>query len=166
MDFEIEAMRPDDWDLVRVIYVEGLNTGIATFETSAPGWQSWNADHLPCCRLVVRLPNSSSIAGWTALSPVSRRQVYAGVAEVSIYIAGWARGQGVGRALLAALISESERNALWTLQASIFAMNQASLALHRACGFREVGRRERIAQREGVWHDTIVLERRSPVVGR
>ncbi len=165
MNITIEAMRPEDWGSVRAIYEEGIATGRATFETAAPEWEAWNAGHLPVCRLVARQVGMPVITGWAALSPVSQRKVYAGVAEVSIYIAGWARGQGVGRALLNRLIAESEQAGLWTLQATIFAENTASQALHRSCGFREVGRRERIAQRDGAWHDTVVLERRSPVVG-
>jgi L-amino acid N-acyltransferase YncA len=106
------------------------------------------------------------MVGWAALSPVSRRKAYAGVAEVSIYVAGWARGQGVGKALLHALIADSEKGGIWMLQAIIIAENTASLSLHRACGFREVGRRERIAQRNGIWHDTVLLERRSKIAGR
>ncbi len=167
MKIELKPMRPEDWPSVRAIYEEGLATGLATFETRAPEWEDWDQNHLLPCRIVAWPVDEESgrAAGWAALSPVSRRKVYAGVAEVSIYIAAWARGQGVGRALLTALIAESERAGIWTLQATIFAENLASQALHRSCGFREVGRRERIAQREGVWHDTVILERRSKVVG-
>jgi phosphinothricin acetyltransferase len=168
MKANLEALRPEDWPSVRAIYEEGIATGLATFETSAPEWVDWDQNHLPCCRLVAwqaAEDGSQRIAGWAALGPVSRRKVYAGVAEISIYIAGWARGQGVGRTLLATLITESEQAGIWTLQATIFAVNSASLALHRSCGFREVGRRERIAQRDGIWHDTVVLERRSRIVG-
>lgn len=163
MEYRIDAMRPEDWPLVRAIYVEGMATGIATFETEAPEWEAWDSAHLACCRMVARTPGG--LAGWVALSPASRRVVYRGVAEESIYLAGWARGQGLGKALLTALIVESERAGIWTLQTSIFAVNTASLALHRSCGFREVGRRERIAQRDGIWHDTIIFERRSPNIG-
>jgi phosphinothricin acetyltransferase len=161
-------MRPDDWEAVRAIYEEGIGSGLATFETSAPGWDDWDQNHLPGCRLVAWLEDGEAggrVAGWAALSPVSRRKVYAGVAEISIYIAGWARGQGVGKALLSALIAESEQAGIWTLQATIFAENTASRALHRACGFREVGQRERIARRNGVWHDTVIMERRSRAIG-
>ncbi len=163
MNAVIDVMRPDDWEAVRAIYEEGIASGLATFETGAPAWENWNLNHLPVCRLAAR--SGDRLAGWAALSPVSRRKVYAGVAEVSIYIAGWAHGQGLGRALLKELIAESERAGIWTLQATIFAINTASLRLHRSCGFREVGRRERIAQRDGIWLDTVVLERRSAVVG-
>jgi L-amino acid N-acyltransferase YncA len=162
MDFFIDALRAEDWPSVRAIYLEGLATGLATFETEAPTWEEWDAAHLPTCRLAVR--QADRLMGWAVLSPVSRRKVYAGVAEISIYLAAAARGQGMGRALLNALIAASEEAGIWTLQASVFAINQASIALHRRCGFREVGRRERIAMRDGLWHDTVILERRSQVV--
>jgi L-amino acid N-acyltransferase YncA len=163
MDFVVELMRPQDWEFVRVIYLEGLATGQATFETEAPDWESWDAGHLPQCRLAAR--SGDGVLGWAALSPVSRREVYAGVAEVSVYVAASARGRGVGVALMRALIEASERHGVWTLQSSIFPENHASVALHLKHGFREVGRRERIARHHGVWRDTVVLERRSSVVG-
>ena len=157
----IEAMSEGDWPEVRRIYIEGLETGDASFETEAPTWERWNTGHRPDCRLVAR--DGEGILGWAALSPISSRRVYAGVAEVSIYIAAAARGRGVGKALLDALITESERAGVWTLQASIFPENEASVRLHKQSGFREVGRREAIAQRSGIWRDTILLERRSRV---
>jgi len=163
MDFVIDRMQPRDWELVRAIYIEGIATRLATFETEAPDWERWDAGHLPQCRLVVR--NGDGILGWAALSPVSKREVYAGVAEVSVYVAASARGRGVGGALMRALIEVSERQGVWTLQSSIFTENHASVALHLNHGFREVGRRERIARRLGVWRDTVLLERRSGVVG-
>ena len=163
MTVMVEKMLPGDWDAVRAVYVEGLATGYATFETEAPGWARWDAAHLPCCRLVAL--GGGRLAGWAALSPVSAREVYAGVAEVSVYVGAGFRGAGVGRALLSALVRESEAAGLWTLQASIFPENVASLALHRSCGFREVGRRERIGRLGGRWRDTVLLERRSAVVG-
>ncbi len=163
MDFIIDSMQPRDWDLVREIYLEGVATGNATFETEAPDWERWDAGHLPQCRLVAR--NGAGVLGWAALSPVSRRAVYAGVCEVSVYVAASARGLGVGRALLRALIETSEQQGVWTLQASIFPENQASIALHLNHGFRELGRRERIARHHGVWRDTVVLERRSRIAG-
>jgi phosphinothricin acetyltransferase len=162
-NLSIEPMQPADWPAVRAIYREGIATGNATFETEAPEWEQWDSGHLPICRLVAR--RDGQIVGWAALSPVSGRCVYAGVAEVSVYVAAAARGQGVGKALLAALVAESERAGLWTLQAGIFPENAASLALHRACGFREVGRRERIGQMHGVWRDIVLMERRSKIVG-
>jgi phosphinothricin acetyltransferase len=163
MDFVIELMRPQDWEFVRAIYLEGLATRQATFETEAPDWERWDAGHLPQCRLAAR--SGDGVLGWAALSPVSRREVYAGVAEVSVYVAASARGRGVGVALMRALIEASERHGVWTLQSSIFPENHASVALHLKHGFREVGRRERIARHHGVWRDTVVLERRSSVVG-
>ena len=152
------------WPAVRAIYEGGLATGQATFTTEAPSWEAWDAGHLSHCRLVA-VAAGGQVLGWAALSPVSSRCVYAGVAEVSIYIAAEARGRGVGRQLLAALVAESEQRGLWTLQAGIFPENAASLALHAGQGFRTVGRRERIGQLRGQWHDTLLLERRSPVVG-
>lgn len=164
MEYVIERMQSADWAQVRAIYEAGIATGQATFETVAPDWAQWDAGHLAECRLVARA-GGESVLGWAALGPVSRRQVYAGVAEVSVYVAPAAHGQGLGNALLAALITASEQQGLWTLQASIFPANVASLALHRKHGFREVGRRERIGQLHGVWRDTVLLERRSRQVG-
>ena len=163
MDFTIDAMQPDDWQAVRTIYQEGIATGSATFETEAPSWEVWDAHHRQDCRLVAR--QGDRVIGWAALSPVSNRCVYAGVAEVSVYVSAEHRGRGVGRALLEALIAGSEDNGIWTLQAGIFPENTASLALHKSCGFRVVGRRERLGQLHGVWRDVLLLERRSPVVG-
>ena len=163
MDATIAEMRPADWPAVRAIYTEGIATGQATFETDAPEWAAWDAARLPAPRLVARI--GAEVAGWAALSPVSTRRVYRGVAEVGIYVAAAQRGRGLGRALLAALIEASERGGIWTLQAGIFPGNEASVRLHKACGFREVGRRERIGRRDGVWRDTLLLERRSRVVG-
>jgi phosphinothricin acetyltransferase len=152
-------MRASDWEQVRAIYLEGIRTGHATFETEAPSWEQWNDAHLPVARVVMR--DGERVLAWGALSPVSKRQVYRGVAELTVYVAESARGQGIGRTLLEALIIESERNGIWTLQASIFPENTASVELHRRCGFREVGRRERIAMLNGVWRDTLLFERRS-----
>jgi phosphinothricin acetyltransferase len=157
-------MTADDWEAVRAIYVEGLTTGNATFERSAPDWAKWDSGHLRTCRLVVR--GDGGVLGWAALSPVSARGVYAGVAEVSVYVGQHSRGRGVGLALLQALVVESEREGIWTLQASIFPENEASVALHRKCGFREVGRREAIGCMDGGWRDTVLMERRSKVAGR
>ena len=156
-------MQPGHWDEVRAVYLEGLATGDATFETDAPLWERWDATHLPSCRLVAL--EGARVAGWAALSPVSSRKAYAGVAEVSVYVGSPFRGIGVGHLLLSALVAESEAAGLWTLQASVFPENVASVALHRACGFREVGRRERVARRDGRWRDTVLLERRSRTVG-
>jgi L-amino acid N-acyltransferase YncA len=156
-------MRDEDWDAVRAIYREGIATGNATFETDVPEWEAWDKGHLCACRLVAKA--DGRVVGWAALNPYSSRRAYAGVAGLSIYVSATARGQGIGRALLGALIEASERAGLWTLQAGIFPENAASLALHRACGFREVGRRERIGQLNGVWRDVVLMERRSKVVG-
>ena len=163
MNFVVEQMTADDWERVRLIYEEGIATGQATFETAAPTWETWEAGHLSIGRLVARA--DGVVVGWAALSPVSGRCVYAGVAEVSVYVTAVARGQGVGKALLNGLIQASENENIWTLQASMFPENSASIALHEACGFRQVGRRERIGQLDGAWRDTLLLERRSPVVG-
>ena len=163
MSIEIDSLYADDWESVRAIYIEGIKTGHATFETDAPNWQRWDGAHLKIARLVAR--ESNEVIGWAALSPVSTRRVYAGVAEVSVYVAARARGRGVGRQLLTALISESERSGVWTLQAGIFPENESSIALHEACGFRKAGRRERIGKLGDVWRDVILMERRSPVVG-
>jgi len=151
-------MRPGDWEQVRSIYLEGIRSGDSTFETDAPSWENWNEGHLQFARLVMR--DGETVVGWAALSPVSKRLVYRGVAEVTVYVTESARGMGIGRALLEALIDESEKNDIWTLQASIFPENIASIELHLRCGFREVGRRERIAMLKGVWRDTILFERR------
>jgi L-amino acid N-acyltransferase YncA len=159
MKLEITRLQPTHWDKVREIYLDGLGTGLASFETQAPSWEQWDSAHLSSARLVAL--SEGLVTGWAALSPVSGRAVYAGVAEVSVYVGEAWRGQGVGRALLERLVEESEQNGIWTLQASIFPENQSSIALHKACGFREVGRRERIGQLNGVWRDTILLERRS-----
>lgn len=159
----IDTLHNDDWEIVKAIYLEGIATGNATFETDAPNWEGWNRHHLPFARLIGR--SGAEVVGWAALSPVSSRPVYAGVAEVSIYVAATARGRGAGGLLLAALIEEAERNGVWTLQAGIFPENTASLALHKRSGFREVGRRERLGMLHGVWRDVILLERRSDTVG-
>ena len=163
MSILVVQMQLDDWDRVREIYLQGIAGGQATFETEAPSWESWDANHLACARLVAE--DNGAIAGWAALSAVSARRAYAGVAETSVYVATGRRGAGIGRELLAALVSESEQNRIWTLQAVMFPENQASVALHKACGFREVGRRERISKLNGEWRDTVLFERRSRLVG-
>ena len=159
----IEPFQTSDWPRVAAIYGEGIAGGGATFETECPSWEEWDAAHLACCRLVAR--KGDEIVGWAALSPVSRRPCYAGVAEASVYVSADARQQGVGRALLDALIRESEDHGIWTLQGTTFAENAASLRLQEECGFRVVGRRERIAELNGVWRDTILTERRSRFSG-
>jgi L-amino acid N-acyltransferase YncA len=165
MNVSILRMLADHWPAVREIYAEGIATGNATFETAVPDWEEWDAGHRKDCRLIAVAPTPSSegsgVLGWAALGPVSSRQVYRGVAEVSVYVAGTARRHGVGRALLEALIEQSEARGVWTLQAAIFPENVASLALHRRCGFREVGIRRKIGKLGERWRDTALLERRS-----
>lgn len=163
MNTIIEPMTGADWPAVAAIYAEGIATGDATFESRVPEWVDWDQSHRPDCRLVAR--RQGQVAGWAALSPVSRRQVYAGVAEASLYVAASARGQGIGALLLRALVAASEQVGLWTLQAAIFPENRASLALFGANGFREVGRRERLGRMAGRWRDVLLLERRSETVG-
>lgn len=155
----VRAMQPDDWEEVRRIYLEGIATENATFQTNAPEWTGWNNGHLAQCRFVAE--QEGKLAGWVALSPVSERCVYSGVAEVSVYVGGSCRGSGVGGLLMGELISASEADGLWTLQSGIFPENVASISLHRRYGFREVGRRERLGQLKGVWRDVLLFERRS-----
>ena len=163
MDLIVEGMESGDWLAVRAIYQEGIATGMATFETEAPDQATWDAEHLPACRLVAR--SEHQVVGWAALAPISNRCVYGGVAEVSVYVTASAQGKGVGKALLHALVDASEEAGIWTLQAGIMAENEASIALHRVCGFRRVGYRERLGQHHGLWRDVILMERRSQIVG-
>ena len=160
---KIRNLIAGDWERVSSIYLDGIATGQATFETRAPSWDLWHSGHLPAPRLVAT--NAAHIVGWAALSAASLRSVYAGVAEVSVYVSSDWRGRGVGKRLLQRLAADSEKNLIWTLQASIFPENVASMALHKSCGFREVGRRERIGKLNGGWRDTLLLERRSKLVG-
>lgn len=165
LKFSIRMLENSDWEAASEIYRQGLETGQATFETEPPTFSDWDNGHLPFGRIAaVSLPDESLI-GWAALSAVSKREAYNGVAEVSVYVSEKSRGKGVGHALLQALIEEAERHGMWTLQASIFPENEASLRLHQNLGFRTVGRRERISRLNGVWRDTMILERRSNVVG-
>ena len=157
----IDQLTADDWPAVRAIYVAGMATGQATFETTVPDWPAWDAARLACCRLAAR--RGPELVGWATLGPVSSRPAYRGVAEVSVYVAAAARRQGVGRLLLSALVEASEAAGIWTLQAGIFPENGASVALHQRCGFRIVGRRERLGQLRGVWRDVLLLERRSAI---
>jgi phosphinothricin acetyltransferase len=159
----IDKMREEDWESVRSIYREGIETGNATFETRVPDWEEWDNNHLQSCRLVAR--KEGQVVGWAALSPVSERCVYRGTAEVSVYMSPDFHGQGIGKALLQRLVEESEQHGLWTLQAGIFPENIVSIELHKACGFREVGRREKIGQMNGIWRDVVIFERRSRIVG-
>ena len=160
---KIRPLQKEDWLSIRRIYQEGIDTEIATFETEVPDWEIWNTKFLPTCRLVIEHENE--ILGWAALSAVSKRYVYRGVAEVTIYRDLKCTQKGIGSALMLALIKASEEEGFWTLQSSIFSKNKPSLHLHGKFGFRIVGKRERIAQRNGLWHDTIVMERRSSIVG-
>ena len=158
----LRAMTAGDWPSVRDIYEVGIATGHATFETSAPSWEQWDAAHLTDHRIVAGIERE--VVGWTAMSPVSDRCVYAGVAEHSVYVHPAHRGCGVGRALLETLIASTEAAGIWTIQTGIFPENTASVELHQRCGFRVVGRRERIGQLNGRWRDTLLLERRSPIL--
>jgi L-amino acid N-acyltransferase YncA len=163
-NISIRSFLPQDWPAAKTIYEGGIATGNATFQTQSPDWTTWDSGHLAHSRLVA-VTTGGRIAGWAALSPVSARFHYWGVAEVSVYIDADFRGKRIGGLLLAALIQESEQNGIWTLQASIFPENSASLRLHQRYGFRQVGYRERIAQLHGVWRNTVWQERRSQVVG-
>jgi len=163
MNFTIEKMKAEDWVKVQTIYQEGIDNGNATFETTVPEWEEWNRSHLRDCRLVAR--SGGQILGWAALSPVSGRCAYRGVAEVSLYVKTSARRKGVGKTLLKAIIEQSEAAEIWTLQGCSFRENTASLALQRKCGFRKVGYRERIGQVNDIWKDVILMERRSKVAG-
>jgi L-amino acid N-acyltransferase YncA len=161
---KILPLTADHWPAVQAIYAQGIATGSATFATDVPPLAEWDARHLPHSRLVA-VAEDGTVLGWAALTPVSGRCVYAGVAEVSVYVDQAARGQGVGRQLLAALVAASEQHGIWTLQAGIFDDNHGSLRLHASAGFRTVGYRERIGRLHGVWRNTLLLERRSTVVG-
>jgi phosphinothricin acetyltransferase len=157
----IRELRPEDWPAVRKIYAEGIRGGDATFETETPSWEMWDAAHSEL-RLVA--DGVGAVVGWAALSPVSERCCYRGVGEVSVYVAEVARGAGLGRALLDELVRRSEQAGYWTLSAGVFPENEASIRLHKACGFREVGVRERLGELHGVWRDVVLLERRSTLV--
>src|SRR5262245_7574044 len=158
----IEPLRRSDWPAVKAIYEEGIATGTATFETEAPTWEEWHANHLSEGRLVAR--EAGEVVGWVALTPVSDRDCYRGVADVSVYVASRARRRGIGRALLARLVDVADAAGVWTLQAGVFPENAASLALHQLCGFRVVGIREQIGRLGGQWKDVVLLERRSEVI--
>lgn len=157
-DVPIRTLTPEDWPSVRRIYEEGIATGHATFERTAPAWEEWDRAHLSDHRFAATI--DGSVIGWAALSPVSERCVYTGVAEVSVYVAAGARGRGVGVELLSRLVASSEVSDIWTLQAGIFPENTGSLALHRHCGFRIVGTRERLGRLNSMWRDVLLLERR------
>lgn len=160
----IRELVADDWPSVRLIYQEGIASGDATFETDSPEWEDWNAARLAECRLVAE--KGGAVLGFAALSPVSSRPVYRGVAEVMVYVAAAARGRGLGTELLRALVAASEDAGIWTLSAGVFPENEASIRAHERVGFRRVGHRERIGRfHDGRWRDYVLLERRSDVVG-
>ncbi|QED36408.1 N-acetyltransferase [Antarcticibacterium arcticum] len=159
----IKKMEPAHWEAVKEIYENGIATGHATFETKAPEWEKWDREHLKFARIVALVKDK--VAGWAALSAVSGRCVYGGVAEISVYVAEGYRGLGIGKKLLENLIIQSEENGIWTLQAGIFPENTASLKLHEKAGFRIIGKREKIGKMNNVWRDSIILEKRSRIVG-
>jgi phosphinothricin acetyltransferase len=156
----VRPMRDEDWPGVRTVYLEGIATGNATFETEAPSFERWSHSHLAEHRFVAA--RGKEVIGWAALSPVSDRCAYAGVAEVSVYVAEDARGAHVGRKLLETLIASADGAGIWTIQTGIFPENTASVQLHLRCGFRVVGTRERLGQLQGRWRDVLLLERRRP----
>ena len=156
---DIQEMLPHHWEAVKNIYKEGIDTGQATFQSSLPTWEEWDTAHEKSCRLVAI--ENGEVLGWAALTPVSGRCVYAGVGEVSVYVKASARGKGIGRMLLQALVTRSEANGFWTLQAGIFPENKGSIAIHEKAGFRIIGTREKIGKMNGWWRDTVLLERRS-----
>ena len=158
----IRSLEPRDWPAVVAVYEEGIRTRNATFETAAPDWPAWDRSHLEGHRLVAL--EDGRVVGWAALSPVSDRCCYAGVAENSVYVGEAARGRGVGKALLDRLVAEAEQAGIWTIQTGIFPENEASVALHERCGFRVVGVRERLGRLDGAWRDVLLLERRSPLI--
>jgi L-amino acid N-acyltransferase YncA len=159
---ELRPLEPEDWPAVSEIFWDGMRDGLATFETEVPSWDTWDGGHLQHHRLVAEI--LGEVVAFAALAPASSRRCYAGVAENSVYVARSARGLGIGRALLEALVEGAEEAGIWTIQTSIFPENRASMALHDRCGFRLVGKRERIAKRDGIWRDTLFLERRSEVI--
>jgi len=160
---EIEEMILAEWNQVKAIYIEGINTGNATFQTAAPTWDEWDSGHNKKCRYVAKI--SGEVVGWIALSPISNREVFEGVAEVSIYLNNSIKGMGIGSRLLAYLIEQSEHNGFWTLQAMIFPENIGSIKLHKKFGFEEVGTRKQMGRLNGAWRDVVLLERRSYKVG-
>ena len=156
-------MEIKDWGNVSRIYRLGIDTGIATFEKEIPSWNTWDTAHFRSCRLIAE--KDQKIVGWAALSPVSGRCVYGGVAEVSVYVDINYNNNGIGTRLLQELIKESEKNGIWTLQSGIFPENKASIQLHKKLGFREIGFREKIGKKDGVWYDNVILEKRSKTIG-
>jgi L-amino acid N-acyltransferase YncA len=159
---EIRKLSAEDWQQVKSIYEKGIDTGNATFQTGAPSWEDWNLSHLASCRIVIE--NDNKLIGWAALTPVSSRCVYAGVAEVSVYVDPEQSGKGIGFLLLNELVKQSEAEGIWTLQAGIFPENKASIRVHEKAGFRILGIREKIGKQNGIWRDTALLERRSTLI--
>lgn len=162
MVFRLRTFEASDWASVSKIYAEGLATKIATFETEVPSYDVWDDKYIKVCRIVAM--DADTVIGFAVLSKVSSREVYKGVAEVSVYVSQAYRGQGAGKQLLEALIKESEQLRFWTLQASIFSQNKSSIKLHQSCGFKIVGVREKIAKRDDQWHDNVLLEKRSEII--
>ncbi len=161
-NIQIKPFSKIDWPIISAIYQEGIHTGIATFETKVPIWDTWDASHIKSCRL--KAVSGDKIIGWAALSPTSKREVYKGVAEVSIYITSKFQNLGIGKLLLSRLISASEARGFWTLQAGIFSENKASIAVHKSLGFREIGYREKVGKLNDIWYDNTILERRSKII--
>jgi L-amino acid N-acyltransferase YncA len=162
IDMEIRKLLAEDWPQVKLIYEKGIQAGNATFQTSAPSWEEWDQSHLSSCRIVIE--SNNRLIGWAALTPVSSRCVYAGVAEVSVYADPAHSGKGIGFMLLNELVKKSETEGIWTLQAGIFPENIASLRIHEKAGFRILGIREKIGKQNGIWRDTVLLERRSSLI--
>jgi L-amino acid N-acyltransferase YncA len=164
MEYKIEEMMELDWEQVANIYLQGIKTRIATFQSEVPTYEEWNSGHISSCRLVAR--SGDNVLGWAVLGPTSSRCVYKGVAEVSLYIGDQYKGQGIGSALLTELIKISEENGFWTLHSGIIRKNVWSVALHKKCGFREIGIREKVAKMNNEnWLDVVLMERRSVTVG-
>jgi len=159
----IRKMESTDWDSVSNIYEEGIATGMATFETKAPSYKAWDDAHMSSCRLVAE--EKGTVLGWAALSPVSSRCVYGGVAEVSVYVSINNSQKGIATQLMEFLIKKSEKEGIWTLQSGIFPNNIGSIKLHEKVGFRQIGKRERIGKLNGSWFDNVLFERRSSNVG-
>lgn len=159
----IRDMKASDWEAVAAIYAEGIATGFATFETTVPEYDTWDSAHMQTCRFIAA--DGEKILGWAALSPVSSRCVYGGVAEVSVYVGIESRGMGVGKLLMQSLITASESIGLWTLQSGVFPENEGSIELHKKVGFRYIGRRERVGKLLGEWKDNVLFEKRSTTIG-
>lgn len=163
MELELRHINPTNWKDIASIYKLGIDTDMATFETEIPSWDTWDLSHIQSCRIAAWL--DTKMLGWAALSAVSDRCVYGGVAEVSVYVDTNHDRKGIGTQLMEAIIVESEKEGIWTLQAGIFRNNEASIRLHKKVGFREIGYREKIGQRNGIWYDNVILERRSKIIG-